>query len=59
MTALPILRVSRLVGWLPSLPGITYSSSEKQLPSITGPDSIRQGLVPSLSFGFHQILVRR
>lgn len=59
MTALPILCVSSLVGWLPSLPGITYSSSEKQLRSFTGPDSIRQGLAPNLGFGFHQILVCR
>lgn len=57
MTALPILRVSGLVGWLPSLPSITHSSSEKQRPSITGPNSIRQGLVPNLGLVFHQILV--
>lgn len=45
VTALPILHVSSLVGWLPPLPSISYFSSEKQLPPITGPNSIRQGLV--------------
>lgn len=44
VTPLPILHVSGLVGWPPPLPSsITYSSSEKQLPPITGPNSIRQG----------------
>lgn len=52
MTALPILHDSSLVGWLPLLPGITYFSSEKQLPPITGPNSIRQGLVLKVLVSF-------
>jgi hypothetical protein len=35
----------RPICWLPPFPSTTYFGSEKQLPPITGPNSIRQGIL--------------